>query len=137
MKCLMKVERPGHQKSHSRTALVQKTPICPDNGEEWMEWSRAERAEGGMNMRLRKYRWPLSKDQSEREARVNRGEPSSKAASVTFSFLLAPLSPSLLPTELPRTPPRIFVLVSSSPLPYPLSLNLAPYTNTFPPRSLP
>ena len=46
-----------------------------------MEWSRAERAEGGTNMRLQKYRYPLSKDQSEREVRVNNGEPSSNVAS--------------------------------------------------------
>ena len=27
-----------------------KNPIYPEKGEEWMEWSRAERAEGGTNM---------------------------------------------------------------------------------------
>ena len=54
MKCFTKVERPGHQKSRSKIALVQKTPICPEKGEEWMEWSRAERAKGGTNMQLRK-----------------------------------------------------------------------------------
>ena len=32
MKCLTKVERPGHQKSRSRTDLVWKTPPCGQRG---------------------------------------------------------------------------------------------------------
>ena len=61
---------------------------------------------------------------------------------VTFSFLLTPQTPSSLPTELPRTPPRITVLVSSSPLPSPsppfalILINLTLRTSTFPPCPL-
>ena len=46
-----------------------------------------------------------------------------------FSFLLAPQSPSSLPTGLPRTPPHITVLVSPLPLPSPSPpLTLYPHT---------
>ena len=50
MKCLTKVERPGHQKLCSKINLVWKTPMCPKREEEWMEWSRMEHAEGGTYM---------------------------------------------------------------------------------------
>ena len=51
-KYLTKVERPGHQKSCSRIDLVWKTPMCPERGEEWIKWRRAERAKGGTYMWL-------------------------------------------------------------------------------------
>ena len=53
-KYLTKVDRPGHQKSHSRIDLVWKTPMWPERGEEWIEWRRAEWAEGGTYICLRK-----------------------------------------------------------------------------------
>ena len=54
MKCFINVARPGHQKSCSRMALVQKTPMWPEREEEWTEWRRANCVEGGTNIQLRK-----------------------------------------------------------------------------------
>ena len=47
IKCLTKVDRPGHQKLRSRIDFVWKTPMWPKRGEAWIEWRRAEQAEGG------------------------------------------------------------------------------------------
>ena len=46
-KLLMNMKSPGHQKSHSTMALVQKHPRWPKRGEEWIEWSREDLAGGG------------------------------------------------------------------------------------------
>ena len=54
IKFLTKVERPDHQKLHLRIDLVWKMPMWPKRGEEWMEWRRAEWAEGGIYMQQQK-----------------------------------------------------------------------------------
>ena len=54
IKCLTKVDKPGHQKLHSRIDLIWKTPIWPERGEAWIKWRRAEQAEGGTYSHLRK-----------------------------------------------------------------------------------
>ena len=55
----MNDKRPGHQKSLSSRALVQKRPACPVVGESWMDWTMACCSCGGMYMWPLKYRCPL------------------------------------------------------------------------------
>ena len=47
MKFLTKDARPGHQKSHSRMAFMQKMPMWPEEGEECKEWRSEEQVVGG------------------------------------------------------------------------------------------
>ena len=75
MKALTKEESPGHQKSHSRRALVWNCPTCPVVGELCMERTMACRLCGGMYMRPLKYRWPLVICQSSLEKWGNKGDP--------------------------------------------------------------
>ena len=75
MKALTNEESPSHQKSHSRSALVQKRPACPVVGELCMEWVMACHSCGGMYMQPLKYRWPLVICQSFTEEWGNKGDP--------------------------------------------------------------
>ena len=81
MKALTKEESPGHQKSHSRRALVQNRPACPVVGESCMERTMACHSCGGMYMRPLKYRWPLVICQSSLEERGNREDPNFRLSS--------------------------------------------------------
>ena len=60
MKVLTNEERPGHQKSLSSRALVQKCPACPVVGESCIDWTMACRSCGGIYMCPLKYRWPVT-----------------------------------------------------------------------------
>ena len=53
----MNEERPGHQKSLSSRALVQKCSACPVVGESCMDWTMGCRLCGGIYMWPLKYRW--------------------------------------------------------------------------------
>ena len=78
IKALTNEERPGHQKSLSSKALVQKHPACPVVGESCMDQVMACHSCGGMYMCPLKYRWPLVICQSSMDERGNRGEPTFK-----------------------------------------------------------
>ena len=78
MKALTNEERPGHQKSLSSRALVQKRPTCPVVGESCMDWTMACCLCGGIYMQPLKYRWLLVICQSSMDKRGNRGEPAFK-----------------------------------------------------------
>ena len=78
MKALTNEESPGHQKSLSSKALVQKHPACPVVGESCMDRVMACRLCGGIYMQRLKYRWPLVICQSSMDERGNRGEPTFK-----------------------------------------------------------
>ena len=75
MKALTNEESPGHQKSLSSSALVQKCPACPVVEASCMERVMACRSCGGMYMQPLKYRWPLVICQSFKKERGNRGDP--------------------------------------------------------------
>ena len=88
MKALTKEERPGHQKSLSSKALVQKRPACPVVGALCMDLTIACCSCGRMYMRPLKYRWPLVICQSSTDERGNKGDPTfrlSKARSTSGS----------------------------------------------------
>ena len=74
MKALRNEERPGHQKSLSSRALVQKRPACPVVGESCMDQTMACHLCGGIYMQPLKYRWPLVICQSSMDEWVNWGE---------------------------------------------------------------
>ena len=75
MKALTNEESPGHQKSLSSSALVQKRPACPVVGESCMEQVMACCSCGGMYMQPLKYRWPLVIYQSFIDEWGNKGDP--------------------------------------------------------------
>ena len=75
MKVLTNEERPGHQKSLSSKALVQKCPACPVVGRSCTDRTMACRLCGGIYMRPLKYRWLLVMCQSSMDERGNRGDP--------------------------------------------------------------
>ena len=75
MKVLTNEERPGHQKSLSNRALVQKHPACPVVGKLCIDWTMACHSCGGIFL---KYRWPLVMCQSFMDEQGNRGEPTFK-----------------------------------------------------------
>ena len=60
MKALTNEERPGHQKSLSSRALVQKCSACPVVGESCMDRTMGCRLCGGIYMWPLKYRWRWS-----------------------------------------------------------------------------
>ena len=78
MKALTNEERPGHQKSLSSRALVQKRPACPVVGEPCIDQTMACCSCGGIYMRPLKYRWPFVMRQLSMDERGNRGEPTFK-----------------------------------------------------------
>ena len=91
MKALTNEERPGHQKSLSSRALVQKRPACSVVGESCMDQTMACRLCGGIYMQPLKYRWPLVMCQSFMDERGNNGEPifkPSRARSTSGSALV-------------------------------------------------